>query len=93
MYNRKSTSGSKSTDKILDDIYRVLNTIEVGTTASRYRQYYGIPIYLNHTLAPTPQTGYVTTYFLHNDYDFMYFKWSDGSRHNRRLPISMEEDE
>ena len=90
MFAKKSTSGHKYLDLILDDIYRILNLIETGSTASRSRMYFGTPIYLNHSLAPIPPTGYVTEYYLYDDYDFKYMLWPDGSRHNRRLPISEE---
>lgn len=52
-----------------------------------------LPIYSDHISAPNPNIGYVTTYFLEGDYNFIYFKWPDGSRHNRRLPLSMEDIE
>jgi hypothetical protein len=93
MFARKSTSGNRITDKIFDEIYRVLNLLDGGSVASRSKQYFGLPIYLNHTLAPTPETGYATIYLLYNDYDFFYIRWPDGSRHNRRLAIDMEEPE
>lgn len=93
MFSRKTTSGIRGVDNIVDEIYRILNLLEVGSTATRSRSFYGIPIYLSHSLAPIPPTGYVTEYYLHNDYDFKYMLWPDGSRHNRRLPLSFEVDE
>jgi hypothetical protein len=59
--------------------------VVVGTT--------GIPIYLNHGSVPTPPEGVCTEYMIANDYDFTYFKWSDGLTHNRRKALDMITDE
>jgi hypothetical protein len=54
-----------------------------------------VPIYASHEAAivELPAAGTVKEYYLANDYDFKYMVWSDGSRHNRRLPLSWETDE
>ena len=91
-YQRKTT-GSASTDKVTNDIYRILELLDIGMVRVSAQSESGVPIYLNHTLVPIPATGYVKEYYIYNDYQFKYMLWPDGSRHNRRLPLSFEVDE
>lgn len=91
MFTRKSNCGIRSVDKIIDDIYRILNLIEVGSTASSARFYNGIPIYASHDLAPVPAAERVTMYLLTDDYEFLWYRWPDGSRHNVRVAFDWEE--
>lgn len=91
-YQRKTT-GIASTDKVTNDIYRILELLDMGVVRVSAQSESGVPIYLNHSLVPIPEAGYVKEYYIYNDYDFKYMLWPDGSRHNRRLPLSFEVDE
>lgn len=63
--------------------------LETDTRSSTlYLDAPGIPIYDDPGDAPTPPTGYVTRYFLTDDYDYLYLKWPDGTNKNRRIPLS-----
>ena len=77
----------------IDKFYFFDGSVWAEFTGGGGSSFSGIPIYADHASAPTPEAGYVTEYFLDGDYDFKYFKWPDGSRHNRRLPLSWETDE
>jgi hypothetical protein len=90
MFQIKTTTGIRFVDNALCDVYRILNILDAGSITVRSRQYKGIPIYLDHDLVPIPQVGYVTEYYIYDDYDYKYMLWPDGSRHNRRLPLSEE---
>lgn len=89
----------KEVDKATSDLYRIVNLLEKRVNAVQTGenigpipgQYRGVPVYLNHELAPIPQSGYVTIYYLHDQYDFLYMLFSDGSRHNVRIALDWED--
>lgn len=52
-----------------------------------------LPEYANHDAAPTPAPGSRTIYAITGDDDFIYFKYADGSNHNRRLSLDWIDSE
>jgi len=55
--------------------------------------YNTIPIYSSYENAPIPNQGTCAIFMIENDNNFIHFKFSDDSNHNRRIALDMIQDE
>lgn len=91
---QRGTTGIAPVDREIDKLYQLLSSLRYGTMSIVSSASNGlINEYADHASVPTPSTGKRVVYFLTGDNDFLYIKWSDGSRHNRRIPLNFEVDE